>query len=151
MYLKKEKRLAFIRQVISKNEIKTQEQLVKELENQGLHVTQATVSRDIRELNLIKVPSKSGGSKYGFIGENNYQNPIKLKSKMQDALVNLERIDYFILLKTLPGYAHSVGVLLDEIEWKEKAATLCGNDTCMVICRTREDAEELEKRLYSLL
>ena len=148
--MKKEKRLSIIKQVIQDNEIKTQEQLVEELSKQGLHITQATISRDIRELSLVKYPSRTGGTKYGFIGEHKYNDTMKLRKKMQDALLNIERIEYFIILRVLPGHAHSFGAILDELEWEEKAATICGNDTCMIICRSIVQAEVLEERLRSV-
>ena len=69
---------------------------------------------------------------------------------MQDALLNIERIEYFIILRVLPGHAHSFGAILDELDWDEKAATICGNDTCMIIGRTVVQAEVLEERLRSI-
>ena len=148
--MNKEKRLAIIKKVIQENEIKTQEQLVEELSKLGLRITQATISRDIRELSLVKYPSKTGGTRYGFIGDHKYNDTMKLRKKMQDALLNIERIEYFIILRVLPGHAHSFGAILDELDWEEKAATICGNDTCMIICRAVDQAEILEERLRSV-
>ncbi len=136
-----------IAQLISEHEVKTQEELGQFLHDKGLHVTQATVSRDIRELKLVKVPSRDGGLKYGFQVDHDPFIAEKLKHKMKDALVSMEVINYFVIIKTLPGHAHAFGVLLDSMELEGKAGTICGNDTCLIICRSPEESVKLEQQL----
>ena len=142
--MNKKERHALIKKVITQNEIKTQEQLVEELAKNGLEVTQATISRDIRELNLAKYPAKSGGTRYKYL------DTMKLRKKLEDALIGMERIEYFIILKTLPGHAQTIGAVLDELDWTEKAGTICGNDTCLIICKTKEQAKVVENRMVTL-
>jgi transcriptional regulator of arginine metabolism len=148
--MNKELRLKLISQLISEHEIKTQEELGQLLLDRNLHVTQATISRDIRELKLIKIPSKEGSSlKYSIKIDNDFLNVEKLQHKCRDALVSIEVINYFVLIKTLPGHAHAFGALLDSMHIEGKAGTICGNDTCLIICRSPKESitikEEIDK------
>lgn len=145
--MNKEKRLELIARLISENAIKTQEELQKLLLEHGLNVTQATISRDIRALQLIKVPSKDGGLKYSFKIDENYLASQKLRHRIRDTLVSMEVVQFFIILKTLPGNAQALGAMLDSMELEGKAGTLCGNDTCLIICRSQEKAEAIKELL----
>ncbi|PLR76203.1 arginine repressor [Bacillus sp. V3-13] len=147
--MKKEMRLQQIKKLISEQEIKTQEELCELLLKIGFQVTQATISRDIRTLNLIKVPSVDGGQKYSFRVENDHYTMEKFQHKIKDALVDIEVINFFILLKTLPGHAHSFGVFLDAMKYDGKAGTICGNDTVLIICRSPEAADKLKQQIES--
>jgi len=145
--MKKEMRLQTISKLISEHEIKTQEDLGQLLHSSGLQVTQATISRDIRELKLIKVPSKDGSLKYSFQIDQDHLISEKLRNKLKDALVGMEVINYFIIIKTLPGHAHSFGALLDSMEIDGKAGTICGNDTCLIICRSPEESISIKQQI----
>ncbi|WHY76791.1 arginine repressor [Neobacillus sp. WH10] len=145
--MKKEMRLQTISKLISEHEIKTQEELGQLLHVSGLQVTQATISRDIRELKLIKVPSKDGSLKYSFQIDQDHLISEKLRHKMKDALVGMEVINYFVIIKTLPGHAHSFGALFDSMEIDGKAGTICGNDTCLIICRTPDEATSIKQKI----
>ena len=145
--MKKEMRLQTISKLISEHEIKTQEDLGQLLHSSGLQVTQATISRDIRELKLIKVPSKDGSLKYSFQIDQDHLISEKLRNKLKDALVGIEVINYFIIIKTLPGHAHSFGALLDSMEIDGKAGTICGNDTCLIICRSPEESVSIKQQI----
>jgi transcriptional regulator of arginine metabolism len=146
----KETRLQLITQLISNQEISTQEELAQLLLNHGLQVTQATISRDLRELKLIKVPTKNGSLKYSFSMDHDHHITEKLRHKLRDALISIEVINYFVLIKTLPGHAHSFGALLDSIEINGKAGTICGNDTCLIICRFPSDSINVKQKLEEL-
>jgi transcriptional regulator of arginine metabolism len=145
--MNREMRLELIAQIISEQEVKTQEELQQLLLERGLQVTQATISRDIHTLQLIKVPSKDGSLKYSFKIDQEHLISEKLKHKLRDALVSMEVIQFIIVVKTLPGHAHSFGALFDSMELEGKAGTLCGNDTCLIICRSPEQAENIKQQL----
>jgi transcriptional regulator of arginine metabolism len=145
--MNKEMRLKLISQLISEHEIKTQEELGQLLQDRNLQVTQATISRDIRELKLIKIPSKDGSLKYSFKIDNDYLIAEKLQHKCRDALVSIEVINYFVLIKTLPGHAHAFGALLDSIDLEGKAGTICGNDTCLIICRSPKESITIKEQI----
>lgn len=135
-----------IREIIAENEIETQDELVERLKNLGYNVTQATVSRDIKELHLVKVPTASGRYKYSLPADQRFNPYNKLKRLMLDAFVKIDTAGHFIVLKTLPGNAHAVGALIDHMEWGQIMGTICGDDTCLIICRTEEDTLEIKER-----
>lgn len=145
--MNKQMRLEVITQLISEHEVQTQEELGQLLLESGLPVTQATISRDIRELKLVKIPSKDGSLKYSFKVDQNHLITEKFRHKLKDALISMEVINYFIIIKTLPGHAHSFGALLDSMDLEGKAGTICGNDTCLIICRTPQEALQIEDQL----
>ncbi|MEH6940854.1 arginine repressor [Bacillus sp. JJ722] len=146
--MSKERRQYFLKQLITEQEVETQEQLVMLLNEKGMDVTQATISRDIRELNLVKVPLASGKFKYSFIAENNdHIQYKKLLKKTQEVVVKFDSVDNLIVLKTLPGNAHVIGALLDNVNWDEMMGCVCGNDTCLIIARSKDEADIIYKQL----
>lgn len=148
MAISKEKRQFIIKKVIRENEVETQEQLVILLKELGMNVTQATISRDIKELHLIKVPGSEGRMKYQVLEGNSPDNHLeKLKRKIEDVVIKIDCVNHLILLKTLPGNAHVIGVLLDDLKWKEMIGCVCGNDTCLIISKSPEDAETIYERM----
>lgn len=151
MSLNKNQRHLKIREIITKLEIQTQDELVEILRNEGFNVTQATVSRDIKELHLVKVPVNDGNYKYSLPSDQRY-NPIqKLKRAMIESFVKMDSADHLIVLKTLPGNANAIGILIDQLDWEEILGTICGDDTCLIISRTKEDAQVIQERLLDLL
>ncbi|MFA1821584.1 transcriptional regulator AhrC/ArgR [Virgibacillus oceani] len=140
-----------IRELITENEIETQDDLVDRLKNMGYNVTQATVSRDIKELRLVKVPATNGTYKYSLPADQKFNPLNKLKRLIMDAFVKIEHASHFIVLKTLPGNAHAIGVLIDNLDWDEIMGTICGDDTCLIICKTDTDAETIKDRFIEML
>ncbi|WP_174613761.1 transcriptional regulator AhrC/ArgR [Virgibacillus ihumii] len=140
-----------IRELITENEVETQDDLVDYLKSLGYNVTQATVSRDIKELHLVKVPSTSGTYKYSLPADQRFNPLDKLKRLIMDAFVKIEHANHFIVLKTLPGNAHAIGVLIDNLNWDEIMGTICGDDTCLIICRTEEDSVRTKDRFLDML
>ncbi|MCP3809005.1 arginine repressor [Paenibacillus sp. Lou8.1] len=145
--MKKEKRHRLIKQLVSEYEIETQEKLVELLAEQDVIVTQATISRDIRELKLIKIASSKGFMIYNVSSEMPLQTDLKLKKKLKEVVVKIDYIDKLTIIKTLPGNANVIGVLLDSSKWREMVGCVCGNDTCLVISQTLSDRKILEERL----
>lgn len=140
-----------IREIITENEIETQEELVEELKAAGFNVTQATVSRDIKELHLVKVPTANNKYAYSLPADQRFNPLTKLKRLMMDAFVNIDHTSHFIVLKTLPGNAQAMGVLIDNLDWNEIMGTICGDDTCLIICRTEETTKEVKERFLNML
>lgn len=150
--MSKIKRHIKIKEIISENDIETQDELVNQLKRLGFKVTQATVSRDIKELHLVKVPSATTGRyKYSTPTEQRFNPQDKLKRLILEAFVSIDHASHFIVLKTLPGNAHALGVIIDDLDWEEIMGTICGDDTCLIICRTEEKATEIEQRFLNLL
>lgn len=140
-----------IRELITDHDVETQDDLVTELRNLGYNVTQATVSRDIKELHLVKVPMADGKYKYSLPADQRFNPLEKLRRLIMDAFVKIDTASHFIVLKTLPGNANAVGALIDNLDWQEILGTLCGDDTCLIICRTSEDAEKIKDQLLDML
>lgn len=150
-YLNKGQRHIRIRDIISNKEIETQDELVDELKRAGYNVTQATVSRDIKELHLVKVPMQDGRYKYSLPADQRF-NPIqKLHRILADAFVSIDGASHFLVVKALPGNANAIGILLDHLDWEGIMGTICGDDTILIMCRTEEDREHIKKRLLDML
>ncbi|MBP3040623.1 transcriptional regulator ArgR [Bacillaceae bacterium Marseille-Q3522] len=140
-----------IREIIMNNDIETQDDLVDALKNAGVQVTQATVSRDIKELHLIKIPMTDGRYKYSLPADRRFNPSQKLKRLLIDSFVRIDSSGNLIVLKTLPGNAQAVGALIDHLEWEEIMGTICGDDTCLIICRTGDNASHVTNRFLEML
>ncbi|MGP7816187.1 transcriptional regulator AhrC/ArgR [Niallia sp. 01092] len=140
-----------IREIITNNEIETQDELVDELKNAGFNVTQATVSRDIKELHLVKVPLIDGRYKYSLPADQRFNPLQKLKRIMVDSFVKIDSAENLLVLKSLPGNAQAIGALIDNLDWDEILGTICGDDTCLIICRTTEDGKTITNRFLDML
>lgn len=149
--MNKSQRHIRIRDMIANREIETQDELVDLLKEAGYNVTQATISRDIKELHLIKVPLQDGRYKYSLPADQRF-NPIqKLHRALADAFVSIDGASHFLVMKTLPGNAHAIGSLLDHLDWTEILGTICGDDTIMILCREETMREVVKNRLLEML
>lgn len=140
-----------IREIIANNEIETQDDLVFALKSAGYNVTQATVSRDIKELHLIKVPLSDGRYKYSLPADQRFNPLQKLKRNLMDAFVRIDSAGHLLVLKTLPGNAMAIAALIDNLDWDDVVGTVSGDDTILVICRTEKDTEIVSNRFLDLL
>ncbi len=140
-----------IRDIIANNDIETQEDLVFALKSAGYNVTQATVSRDIKELHLIKVPLSDGRYKYSLPADQRFNPLQKLKRNMMDAFVRIDSAGHLLILKTLPGNAMAIAALIDNLDWDDVVGTVSGDDTILVICRTEKDTEIVSNLFLDLL
>lgn len=140
-----------IRELVTNFEIETQDELVEMLKESGFNVTQATVSRDIKELHLVKVPTTDGRYKYSLPADQRFNPLQKLKRALMDAFVKIDSAGHLLVMKTMPGNANAICALIDVLEWDEIVGTISGDDTILMICRTNEDAETLTKRILDML
>ncbi len=140
-----------IRELVTKHDIQTQEELVNLLRQEGFAVTQATISRDMKELNLMKVPSDEGRYVYRISQDQKFNLQEKLQKLLVDVLVKINTAGHLVVLKTVPGNANAAGILIDQLEWEEIAGTVCGDDTCLIIAKTDEEAEIIKHRIINLL
>ncbi|MGJ7921299.1 transcriptional regulator AhrC/ArgR [Neobacillus sp. LXY-4] len=140
-----------IRDIIANNDIETQDELVDRLKSAGYNVTQATVSRDIKELHLVKVPLLDGRYKYSLPADQRFNPLQKLKRALLDAFVKIDSASHLIVMKTLPGNAMAIGALIDNLDWDEIMGTICGDDTILIICRSPENTEIISKRFLEML
>lgn len=140
-----------IREIISNNKIETQEELVDKLNDYNFNVTQATISRDIKELQLIKVPTPNGTYVYSLPKDRKYHPLEKLGRYLMDSFVKLDTANNLLVLKTLPGNAQSIGAIIDQLEWEEVMGTICGDDTCLIICKDETAQQEIKEKIFNLI
>ncbi|WP_110927999.1 transcriptional regulator AhrC/ArgR [Bacillus massiliglaciei] len=140
-----------IREIIANNDIETQDDLVDELKALGYNVTQATVSRDIKELHLVKVPLLDGRYKYSLPADQRFNPLQKLKRMLIDAFVRIDAANNLLVIKMLPGNAQAICALIDNLNWDEILGTIGGDDTCLIICRSNEEAEIISQRFLDML
>ena len=134
-------RQAKILEIIAKNNIETQEDLVRSLETVGLKVTQATVSRDIKDLRLIKVSNPDGSYKYAPPGDLVDEDiTLKLYEIFTKAVKNVVSAENIVILKTLPGMAQAAASAVDAMQLSEIAGCIAGDDTIMVVTFDRHSA-----------
>lgn len=140
-----------IRDIIAKNDIETQDDLVFQLKTAGYNVTQATVSRDIKELHLVKVPLADGRYKYSLPADQRF-NPIqKLHRALADAFISIDGASHFLVMKAIPGNANAIAALIDQLDWDEILGTISGDDTILIMCRSEENREAIKNRLLEML
>jgi transcriptional regulator of arginine metabolism len=140
-----------IREIIANQEIETQDELVESLRRAGFNVTQATVSRDIKELHLIKVPLDDGRYKYSVPSDQRFNPSQRLKRALSDHFVHIDHTENLVVMKCLPGTANAIGALIDNLEWPEIMGTLCGDDTILIICRTKEHSEHVVQQITAMI
>lgn len=147
----KEKRQAKIFELIRENEIETQEELLDYLTNEGFRVTQATVSRDVREMKLTKVATRDGRQKYAGLPEDRTDLTAKYARVLKDGFVSMDMAQNILVIKTVAGMAMAVAAALDAMQYHEVVGSIAGDDTVMCAVRTVEDTKRLMKRLKKLL
>ncbi|MDD3839185.1 MAG: arginine repressor [Clostridia bacterium] len=144
-------RHAKILEIIQQKDIETQEELTDELRNIGIDVTQATISRDIKELRLTKVLAESGKYKYAYIEQDGESISNKLIRVFSDSIISINHVNNLIVIKTLTGSAHAAAAAVDSFKYTEILGTIAGDDTILVIVQTNEIAEALVKKFKKLL
>ena len=138
-----------ILEIIDNEEVETQNELMIELKNRGFKVTQATISRDLKELNIIRVPV--GKLKYKYILANKSITMDRMVQIFKDAVQNIELNDNMICVKTLPGMAQGVAEMIDNIDNKTIVGTLGGNNNILILCKNIESAKKIEIILNNTL
>ena len=140
MYTMKTKRHAKILEIIRNTIIEKQEDLSKELNKAGYKVTQATISRDIRELNLSKVPVAGGKQKYAVLDSMVNNMSEKFARVFKEGFVSVDRANNMVVIKTLSGMAMAVGAAIDEMQFENVLGTIAGDDTIFAVLREPDDA-----------
>ena len=143
----KSKRHGKILEIIGKKEIETQEELAEELKHEGFDVTQATVSRDIKNLKLIKIQTSDGKSKYALSSGEQKNIIDRLSNILENTVLSVENVDKMIIVKTITGSGPITAEALDQLENADIAGTVAGDNTIFIIVRTLEGAEKLAARI----
>lgn len=147
----KSRRHAKILEIISKNDVETQEELSELLERDGFQVTQATVSRDIRELKLTKVAMNSGRQKYAALTEQSEDLSQKYIRVLKDGFASMDMAQNILVVRTVSGMAMAVAAALDALDFHEIVGTIAGDDTIMCAVRSAEENVQLMERLRKMV
>ena len=139
-----------ILELIEEKEIETQEELCKELAEANFAVTQATVSRDVRELRLFKVAGSKKRYRYAAIGKGEEELSDKMRSLFQACIESIQTVGNIVVTKTLNGNGANAGVIIDMLKYDEIVGSIAGDDTVFSLCKTAEDAEVVRGRLERL-
>jgi transcriptional regulator of arginine metabolism len=148
----KARRQMKVQEIITKEIIRTQEDLADKLRLAGFDVTQATVSRDIKEMGLIKVPSAGDEYRYAVSAEvhpSNFQD--RLRRLMRETVVSMNDTESLIVIRTIPGNAQALAAVLDKSNWEEVIGTVAGDDTILLIIKPKEVVPIVLDRLTTLL
>lgn len=144
-------RHARIKDIIESTVIETQEDLAESLRQKNIEVTQATVSRDIKELMLIKIPTGDGRYRYAYPLEKNMVFSKNRMTRMfQDSVIGLNFSENIIIIKTLPGTANAVASTLDYAKWPEIIGTVAGDDNILVVIKPLDAVAQILRKLELL-
>lgn len=146
----KKERQKKILELVKMYNIETQEELTDRLREEGFDITQATVSRDIREINLVKVTSE-GVTKYAASSDKDMKISVKYKNILKETLVSLDYACHTVVLKTYSGMAQAAAAAIDNMGWKEIVGSVAGDDTILIIMRSDESAKEFYSNFNALM
>ncbi len=144
-------RHAKILEIIDNNVIETQEELAEKLKEQGVEVTQATVSRDIKDLRLIKVMSSDGRYKYATLTQTENHISSRLTTILTEAYVSSDYANNIVVVKTLSGMAQAAASAIDSLKWEEILGSIAGDDTLIIVCRAEKIAEEIVNKFNKMI
>jgi len=147
----KNARQTAILSIIEQNDIETQEELAGKLRDMGIVVTQATVSRDIKELRLLKVLSGSGGYKYATADKAEHGLSERFVRMFKDSVLSVSCAGNIVVLKTLSGSANVAGEAIDSMRLPEILGTMAGDNTVFVVVQNEADAGDTEARFREML
>jgi transcriptional regulator of arginine metabolism len=145
----KKERLQLILNLIEEVEIGTQEDLTEILNQRGYNVSQATISRDIKELNLVKAEGKKLKNKYVKLYATEMVSP-KIIELFKHVTLSISGVNNLIVIKTLTGNAGSAGMALDQMSFPQVIGSIAGDDTLLVITKSEADANLIIKSLRML-
>ena len=144
-------RQAKILELIQKKDVETQEELSAYLEKEGFQVTQATVSRDIRELKLTKISTDNGRQKYAVITDADSNMMEKYARVLREGFLSVDAAENIVVIKTMPGLASAACAAIDGMEIGDLVGSLAGDDTALLIMRDTEKAEAFCDEIHKML
>ena len=149
--MRKKDRHKIIRQLIQNNMIYRQEDFVDLLNKQGIKVTQATISRDVKEMQLLKLPNSDGTYYYSLPTEKKVNTQKKLKKTLKDAYLFSDCHNDMCMFKVLPGSGPSVANLIEQMNYSEIFACLSDDDTVVIFVKSTKEALDLQQKLMDLI
>ncbi|MDY3249718.1 MAG: arginine repressor [Candidatus Choladocola sp.] len=144
-------RHAKIVELIGKYDIETQEELAEYLEKEGYRVTQATISRDIREMKLTKIATNDGKQKYALMHSQGTGMNEKYLRVLKDGFVSMDMAQNILVVKTVSGMAMAVAAAIDAMHWSEVAGCIAGDDTIMCAIRSADDTVRVMDMIHRIV
>ena len=148
----KSQRQAKIVEIIANRDVQTQEQLLEELRDAGFRTTQATISRDIKELRIVKEMAENGGYRYAVSNA----DPVatfsgRLRTIFKECVLGYDYAQNIIVVRTMPGLASAAASAIDALNWSSVVGTLAGDDTLFIVMRENNAAAALCVEIKNLL
>ena len=138
-------------ELVNQYDIETQEELAARLNEAGFQVTQATVSRDIRELKLMKIAKPDGGSRYTVMSAQEKQDSEKFIRVLKEAFLSMDLAQNVLVIKTASGMANAAALALDHINWGEVVGCIAGDDTIACFTKHADDAILLMGKIRKII
>ena len=143
-------RQELILKLIKENRIETQEDLAFRIKEAGIVTTQATISRDLRELDIEKVIDRNGGARYSVVSKSGAGTAAKFEKLLADTIRSVDFASNLVVLKSYVGMGNAAGAAVDAMEWDDVVGTIAGDDTLLIITKSEAKAIEVCKRLEDL-
>ena len=144
-------RHAKVLEIISTKEIETQEELCAELNARNLVVTQATISRDIRDLHLFKVAGIEKKYRYAYINDGESEISPKMKNLFRECVISVRAAKNLVVVKTLAGNGANAGAVVDKLNYGEIVGSVAGDDTLLVVCENDETAQTVVEKINGFI
>ncbi len=145
-------RQKIIKDIIRKNTVRTQDSLLELLKEAGINATQATLSRDIKELQIVKISDQQDGMKYAcstvLSGE---ASSYRFKNVLMDAVRSITPAENIVVIKSYPGMGSAVGASIDMLHDEQIVGSLAGDDTVFIVMKNKEEAEIFTEELKGIL
>ncbi|MGK0552294.1 arginine repressor [Enterococcus faecalis] len=149
--MRKKERHRLITRLLTEKNIQKQDDFVHYLQEKGVTVTQATISRDIKDMKLIKVPSVEGGYRYSLPAVSRADTSAKLDKLLKDAFISTDQMEKYVVLHTIPGNAAACANLIEKKHQKCLFATISDDDSVLMIAKTEAAAQELYQEFLEYL
>jgi len=147
----KKSRHAKILEIISNQEIETQEELSNELLKLNFAVTQATISRDIRDLHLFKVSGIEKKYRYAYLNESVGEISVKMRNLFKECIIGVKQAQNLVVIKTLTGNGGNAGSVVDKLNYPEIIGSVAGDDTLLIVCQDNASAERVVQKISSFI
>ena len=144
-------RHAKVLEIISTKEIETQEELCAELNARNLVVTQATISRDIRDLHLFKVAGIEKKYRYAYINDGESEISPKMKNLFRECVISVRAAKNLVVVKTLAGNGVNAGAVVDKLNYGEIVGSVAGDDTLLIVCENDETAQTVVEKINGFI
>ncbi len=147
----KNSRHAKILEIISEYKIETQDELINKLCESGYDVTQATVSRDIKQLQLVKIATEDGKYKYSLPRRDDVTSGAKFKSILRDTATSIQNAENIVVIKTYPGMANAAAAAVDALAGDSIIGCIAGDDTIFIVVKNDDEAERVTNNLRAVI